>query len=61
MVAVGSVISVDKEPSYVLANPPSPAMEISVDAEEVSVLGTTLSGETQFSQPKEAKMSKNFE
>ena len=62
MVAVGSVDSVDsvdKEPSYVLANPPRPAMEISVDAEEVSVVGTNLSGETQFSKPKKAKLSEN--
>ena len=59
MVAVGSFDSVDKEPSYVLANPPRPAMEISVDAEEVSVLGTNLSGETQFSKPKKAKLSEN--
>ena len=53
--------SVDKEHSYVLANPPSPVMEISVEDEEVSVLGNTSGGETQFSQPKKANLSENLE
>ena len=51
--------SANKEHSYVLANPPSPAMEISVDTEDVSVLGNTSGGETQFPQPKKAKLSEN--
>ena len=58
--AVKEVVAVDKEHSYVLANPPSPALEISVNGEEVSVLGNTSGGETQFSQAKKAKLSEHL-
>ena len=60
--AVKEVVAVDKEHSYVLANPPSPALEISVndEDEEVSVLGNTSGGETQFSQAKKAKLSEHL-
>jgi hypothetical protein len=56
---VAAAVAAD-EHSYVLANPPSPAMEISVDAEDFSVLGNTSGVETQFSQPKKAKLSENL-
>ena len=38
----------------------SPSPEISVDSEEVFVLGNTSGGETKFSQPKKAKLSENL-
>jgi hypothetical protein len=47
----------DIEHSFVLADPPSPAMEVSVDTENVSMQGNTASGESLFSQPKKAKLS----
>ena len=55
--AVVSDKSVDKDHVYALANPPSPAMEISVDTDEVSMLDNASGGEIQFSQPKKAKLS----
>ena len=39
------------ENSYALANPLSPVMEISVDAEEGSMLGNTSRGQTQLNKP----------
>ena len=57
---VKEVAAVEKEHSYVLANPPSPAMEISVNDEEVSVLGNTSFGEPQSSQAKKAKLAENL-
>ena len=60
VVATGSADSVEEEHSYVLANPPSPAMEISVNDEEVSVQGNMSGVETQFSQPKKAKLSESL-
>ena len=55
-----SLANVDKEAhehSYALANPPSPAMEISVgDVENISMEGNTSSGESQFPHHKKAKL-----
>ena len=53
---------VDKEHCYVLAYPPSPALEVSVNDEGLSdeglsVTGNTSGGGTQLSQPKKAKLS----
>ena len=52
----------DEEHCYALANPPSPAMEVSVedtveDTENASMQGNISSGESQFSVTKKAKLS----
>ena len=44
------------EHSYALANPPSPALEVSVDSVNPSMEGNTSSGESLKSQPKKAKL-----
>ena len=49
------VAAVDSEHSYVLANLPSPAMEISVNDEGLSVTVNTSGGETQFFKPKKER------
>ena len=49
------VSAVDSEHSYVLANLPSPAMEISVNDEGLSVTVNTSGGETQFFKPKKER------
>ena len=49
------------EHSYALANPPSPAMESSVDISVTdSMQGNFPSGITQSSNPKKAKLSDDF-
>ena len=53
----GDLPDAGKDHVYALANPPSPALEISVDAEEDSMLVNTSGGEVQFSQPKKARLS----
>ena len=61
--AVAASSSVDKdahEHSYAL-NPPSPAMEVSVDdVENMSMQGNTSSGESQFPQNKKAKLAQDL-
>ena len=62
--AAAATTNVDdgNEHSYALANPPSPAMEVSVDdAQNASMQGNTSCGDPQFSQPKKAKLSADFE
>jgi hypothetical protein len=50
-----------EEHSYALANPPSPAMELSVDnSVNDSMQGNCSSDTTQFSKPKKGKLSDDF-
>jgi hypothetical protein len=60
-----SLANVDKEAhehSNALANPPSPAMEISVgDVENISMEGNTSSGESQFPHHKKTKLAADLD